>query len=103
MAEDEYGNQIEDPNQGLLADPPVEPSPGLTEEPSPSPAEQEDDVDDDADTDVPAPAQGDLVPAAETSNAAAQNLLAERETHRLNGDDEAVDAVTDKLGELGFK
>jgi hypothetical protein len=99
VAVDEFGNPVEDQNQGLLAEPPVEPSPGLTEEPSPSPSEDERDEYEDK----PKVAQGDLVPAGETSNAAAQNLLAERETHRLNGDDEAHDAVTEKLGELGFK
>ena len=98
VAVDEFGNPVEDQNQGLLAEPPVEPSSGLTEEPS------EYEADDKYNKyDAPKVAQGDLVPAGETSNAAAQNLLAERETHRLNGDDGAHDAVTEKLGELGFK
>ena len=43
-----------------------------------------------------------LAPASESSDAAVQNLLAEREAARLNDDEDAVKGVDKRLADLGY-
>jgi hypothetical protein len=43
-----------------------------------------------------------LASAAESGDAAVQQILAEREIHAQNGDDAAVARADDRLADLGF-
>jgi len=44
-----------------------------------------------------------LAPASESEDSAVQQLIAEQDIHRQNGDDAAVAAITERLAELGFR
>ena len=49
------------------------------------------------------PAKGRLAKASESSDAAVQNLLAEQEIHRMNGDDDKVADTVRRLADLGYE
>jgi len=50
-----------------------------------------------------APAKSSLQPASESGDPAVHQLLAEMQTHRMNGDDAKVKDVERRLAELGYR
>lgn len=51
----------------------------------------------------PEPARPALIPAGEATDPAVQHLLAELESHRINGDKDDAQALIAYLAELGYK
>jgi hypothetical protein len=51
----------------------------------------------------PTPVHVSGVPVAESSDPAVHQLMAERETARINGDDQAIKDIDKRLGDAGYR